>query len=225
LERRKTPRSLPNRKPYFDQRDIDRIALHVELHFLKLAGHYSSFVPGGPPREVTHHCFFPYLKGAKHPEQERELMLFMRTVKDIDLDRAKRYLEYLGFDEVFVANYLEAYRTSNPEMRKEEKGLWSDEAFFYWWFTYLHSFTGEKLRSILAATASSEGKWEKRLVSCKATWENLRLSRGAMAAITARLFRRNFPANDIGYTSWIKKLQRWEVEQRSLRVVKDPEGQ
>lgn len=222
MERRKTPRSLPNRKPYFDHRDIDCLVFNVELHFLTYATGISRFGSEGPPRHVSHFCFFPYAKGAKYPEQVPELMLFMQIIKDLDLDRAKRYLEYLGFDEEFVGNFLEAYRTEIPETKDDEKTLWSDEAFFDVWFSFLYSLKGEELRSILARTTSSEKRWERRLASCKSTWDTLRLSRGAVAAVTAELVKRNFPAYYIDHTSWIKKLQRWEAGRLSLRVVKPP---
>jgi hypothetical protein len=89
LQKRKTPRSLPSRKPYFDRNDVSRIVNFVESRFLDLASRFSRFGSNEPPpRHVTHHCFFPYLKNAKY-EQKPTLMLFMQTIKDIDLGRAK----------------------------------------------------------------------------------------------------------------------------------------
>lgn len=224
MQRRKTLRSLPSRKPYFDRNDVSRIVNFVEPRFLDLASRFSRFGSDEPPpRHVTHHCFFPYLKNTKYPEQKPTLMLFMRTIKDIDLGRAKRYLEYLGFDEVFVQNFLESQKTCIPDIAGTNKNLWSDETYFSLWFFYLYDLSGEELKQRL--TLYDTKKWDQRLVKCNATWESLRITRGAAATVTGALFKKHFPSHKISLSSWIKKFQRWEaVVQSRAKKSKGREG-
>lgn len=202
MEKRQTPRSRPSRAPWFDKEDVRRIAARTD-QFFKMCGFNQ-----GPPRDVTHFTFSPYILGGHDGDLFKQMTkLSVRRGKDFDPERALRYLKYLGFDDRFTEAYIDAQRDQgNPQLGP----LYTNDASFASWFGYLYARSGEDLREILAPIGNE--KWRRRLTLTKTTWKTLRLTREAMAAITDLLFTKHFPAIfELDRSGWIKRLQRWEA--------------